>query len=47
MSALNLLGAGISYDDLMRIETKWVNDILTEGDEYVILPSNVKSDMFA
>lgn len=37
----------ISYDDLMRIETKWVNDILAEEDEYVILPSNVKSDMFA
>ena len=47
ISALNRLGACISYDDLMRIDTKWANDILEEGDEYVTLPSNVKPDIFS
>ena len=46
ISALNRLGACISYDDLMRIDTKWADDILEEGDEYATLPSNVKPDIF-
>ena len=46
ISALNRLGTCISYDDLMRIDTKWANDILKEGDEYATLPSNVKPDIF-
>ena len=46
ISALNRPGACISYDDLMRIDTKWANDILEEGDECVTLPSNVKPDKF-
>ena len=33
VSALNCLGACISYNDLMRIGTKWANDTLEEGDE--------------
>ena len=45
--ALNRFGACISYDDLMRIDTKWDNDIPEEGDEYVTLASNVKPDIFA
>ena len=47
ISALNRLGACISYDDLMRIDTKWANDILEEGDEYATLPSNVKPDIIS
>ena len=46
ISALNRLGACISYDDLMGIDTKWPNDILQEGDEYATLPSIVKPDIF-
>ena len=47
ISALNRLGACISYDDLMRIDTKRANDILEEGDEYATLPSNIKPDIFS
>ena len=47
ISALNRLGACISYDDLMRNDTKWANDVLEEGDEYATLPSNVKPDIFS
>ena len=47
ISALNRLGACISYDDLMRIDTKWANDILEEGDEYATLPSHVKPDIIS
>ena len=47
ISALNRLGACISYDDLMRIDTKWANGILEEGDEFATLPSNVKPDIFS
>ena len=32
----------MKYDDLMRTDTKWANDILEEGDEYATLPSNIK-----
>ena len=45
--ALNRLGACISYDDLMCIDTKWAGDILEEGDEHATLPSNVKSGIFS
>ena len=31
----------------MRIDTKWANDILEEGDKYVTLPSNVKPYTFS
>ena len=47
ISALNRRGTCSSYDDLMRIDTKWANDILEEGDEYATLPSNVKPDIFS
>ena len=31
----------------MRIDTKWVHDILEEGDKYATLSSNVKYDIFS
>ena len=31
----------------MRIDAKWVNDILEEGDECATLPFNVKPDIFS
>ena len=31
----------------MRIDIKWANDVLEEGDEYATLPSNVKPDIFS
>ena len=45
--ALNRLGARISYDDFMCIDTKWAIDILEEADEYTTLPFNVKPDIFS
>ena len=47
ISVLNHLGACISYDDLMRTDTKWANAILEEGDKYATLLSNVKPDIFS
>ena len=47
ISALNRLAACIKYNDLMRIDTKWANDILEEGDKYATLPSNIKPGIFS
>ena len=47
ISALNRIGACISYDDLMCIDMKQANGILAEGDEQTTLPSNVETDIFA
>ena len=43
---LNNLGHSISYDDVQCIETTWANDILTCGDGYATIPSNIKPSYF-
>ena len=43
---LNSLGYSISYDDVLRIETTWANQILSSGDGYATIPSNIKVNYF-
>ena len=43
---LNNLGHCISYDDVLRIETTWTEEIIAAGDGYATIPSNIKRDCF-
>ena len=43
---LNNLGHCISYDDVLRIETTWTDEIVAAGDGYETIPSNIKRNCF-
>ena len=46
ISYLNSLGHCISYDDVLRIETRWAEDILASEDGYATVPSNIVPGVF-
>ena len=41
---LNRHGHGISYDEVQREDTSWVNRQLDEN--YIVIPSNIKPERF-
>lgn len=46
ITCINNLGHCISYDDLLRIETSWCEEILAAGDGYATIPSNIDANLF-
>jgi len=43
---LNQLGHCISYDTVLRIETRWANSVLSESNDYSTIPSNIQHMIF-
>ena len=43
---LNNLGHCISYDDVLRIETTWTDEIVDAGDGYATIPSKIKTNCY-
>ena len=43
---LNKLGHSVSYDDIQRIDTTWVAEILEPNDEYSTVPTIIRENTF-
>ena len=46
ITLLNRFGDCISYDDALRVETAWGNNVLSDEDGYATIPSNIQEGLF-
>ena len=46
ITLLNRFGHCISYNDALRVETAWANNVLSGEDGYATIPSNIQEGFF-
>ena len=46
ITLLNRFGHCISYNDALRVETAWANNVLSDENGYAAIPSNIQEGLF-